>query len=145
MIASSRYLLLASLCGGCIAPSVVESAGRAVEIAPDQVAWTPAQAEQLDGLFESIAIEGEAAASLWRIHYHLFPLSSGALSGTYSGAALVIGGASPQFQTLSGEWTLSNGRLEFSDGSSAHVFASGELLKLESEGGLVVLRRALIQ
>ncbi len=145
MVASSKCLLLAGLCGGCIAPSVVDSAGRAVELAPAPTNWAPARAEQLDGLFESLSIEGEAAASLWRVHYHFVRTSTEAPVGTYSGAALVIGGASPQFQTLSGEWSLSNGRLEFSDGSGAQVFASGEWLKLASDGGVVVFRKAAIQ
>lgn len=145
MGANTRWALLATLCGGCIAPSVVGSSGRAVEVAPQQLVWSPAQAAQLDGLFESIAIEGEVAASLWRIHYHFHRAGSEASSGTYSGAALVLGAESPQFQTLSGEWSLSNGRLDFSDGAGAQVFASGELLKLESEGGVVVLRKAALQ
>jgi hypothetical protein len=145
MLGSSRYLLLAALCGGCIAPSVVDSSGRAVEAAPTPLNWAPAQADQLDGLFESLSIEGDAAQSLWRVSYHFVRTRAEAATGTYSGAALVIGGASPQFQTLSGEWSLSNGRLEFSDGSGAQVFASGEWLKLASDGGAVVLRKAAIQ
>jgi hypothetical protein len=144
MGAEIRIALLAALCGGCIAPSVVDSSGRAVELAPEQASWSPARSEQLDGLFESLSIDGEAAASLWRVHYHFVPPSASS-PGTFTGAALVLGGESPQFQTLNGEWRLVAGRIEFADGSSALAFTGGDLLKLESEGGVVVLRRVAIQ
>jgi len=137
-------LFLAALPAACIAPSVVGSEGRAVQLAPQARDWRPARVEDLDGLFESTSIEGEAAASLWRIHYH-FSVEPGLSGGSYSGAALVLGGPTPQFQTLSGVWRLNDGALEFDGVAAARVAVAGELLRLENEGGTVLLRRAAIQ
>lgn len=144
MIRNALALLLAVASGACITPSVVDSSGRAVELAQPSLSWSPARSEDLVGLFESVAIEGDAALSLWRVHYH-FARDPDADEGSYSGAALVLGGATPQFQTLSGRWTRVDGHLEFDDGSSARVFVAGEFLRLESDGGVVVLRRAAVQ
>jgi len=120
----------------CISSSVVESSGRAVAPAAKELAWTPANAEDLRGLFESTSIEGEVAASLWRIWY------SFAADGSYSGAALVLGGANPEFQTLTGTWTLAGDVLDLGDGQTVRAWIADGHLKLESEGGVAILRRA---
>lgn len=144
MRSSALLLVLAALPAACIAPSVVGSEGRAVQSTPQARDWRPARAEDLDGLFESTAIEGEAAVALWRIHYH-FALEPGVPGGSYSGAALVLGGPTPQFQTLSGVWRLNEGALELDGAAAAQASVAGELLRLENEGGTVLLRRAAIQ
>ena len=120
----------------CITPNVVERSARAVEASVDTLDWSAAQASDVAGYFESEEIHGEAAGSLSRIYYHFAPdvVDATRASGTYTGAALVLGGATPQFQTLSGAWSLVDGWLEFSDGSRARAFAAPGRLKLETEG-----------
>jgi hypothetical protein len=132
-------LLLALLAPACIAPSVVDSSGRAVESAAEELAWRDAQPRDFDGLFESTAIEGEAAAVIGRIYYHFSP------AGSYTGAALVIGGAEPEFQTLSGRWTLGPDGLDLGDGVPVRASASEGHLRLASDGGVVTLQRQVIE
>jgi hypothetical protein len=134
-----RAALAAALLSSCIAPSVVASSGRAVVAKVDELAWRPARAEDLLGLFESTAIEGEAAAALWRVSYYF------AADGTFSGAALVLGDAGPGFQTLSGTWTLADGELDLGEGSLARASAAPEFLRLVSDGGAVTLHRVAVE
>lgn len=131
--------LAATLVSGCIAPSVVDSTGRGVQVEPAALDWRPAGPEALDGFFESLSIEGEAAAALVRIYYHFAP------SGSYTGAALVIGGNEPEFQTLSGQWKLGPEGLDLGDGVPVRLLAAPEHLRLESEGGVVTLRRRALE
>jgi hypothetical protein len=137
----SRRWIAAALCvaPGCITPSVVDSAGRGVEAPAEVVAWHPATATDLRGLFESVSIEGEAAAALGRVLYHF------GSDGSYTGAALVIGGDQPEFQTLSGTWTLGGDGLDLGDGQIVAAEVAGDLLRLSSAGGTAVLRRTAIQ
>jgi hypothetical protein len=128
-----------SVATACISPSVLDSSGRAVATPRAEIAWRPAAPEDLRGLFESVSIEGEAAAALWKVEY-VFDAD-----GSYSGAALVLGGVHPEFQTLAGSWSLEGGLLDLGDGQTARAAAAGELLKLESDGGVVVLRREAVQ
>lgn len=136
-------VLLALSAGSCIAPSVVSSSGRAVQEAPEALNWTPASADDLVGLFESVAIEGPDAQALARVLYH-FTLESGATGGVYTGAALVVGDGAPQFQTLGGTWRVLEGRLELDGVDAARVLMAGERLRLESEAGAIVLRKAVL-
>jgi hypothetical protein len=140
-LAGSLLVFLGPL-AGCISSSVIESSGRAVDTALDDIRWRPAEPVDLDGLFESVSIEGEVAAALWKLSYCFTPDAPGAARGEYTGAALVIGGPSPAFQTLSGRWQLENGELDLGEGERASASASDEHLRLESEGGVAVLRRA---
>lgn len=123
----------------CISSSVVDSAGRAVAPANAHLDWQPASEAELPGLYESVSIDGEAALSLWKIYYVF------AGDGSYSGAALVLGAANPTFQTLSGSWALADGILDFGEGQTARVSSAIDYLKLESDGGIVLLRRAEMQ
>jgi hypothetical protein len=131
--------LLALLAPACIAPSVVDSSGRAVALAATQVEWRDAQPADFDGLFESTAIEGDAAAAIGRIYYHF------ASSGSYTGAALVIGGADPEFQTLTGRWALGTDGLDLGDGVPVRASAAEGWLRLASEGGVVTLHKQAIE
>ncbi|MBL8863673.1 MAG: hypothetical protein JNK02_16910 [Planctomycetes bacterium] len=139
----SRGTLLLALAAlgapACIAPSVVQSSGRAVALDSAPLEWRPATPDDVAGLFESASIEGEAAAALWRVWYAF------AADGTYSGAALVLGETHPVFQTLSGSWTLSDGQLDLGDGQTAPVAAAEDHLRLEGDGGVVILRRCRVQ
>ena len=136
----ARVLALAALLalGACISPSVLESEGRAVQSSEDELAWRDARAEDFDGLFESVRIEGEVAAALGKVYYHFSP------DGTFSGAALVFDGARPAFQTLSGTWKLSETGVDLGDGKPARAFAAVDHIKLETTDGTAVLRRVPI-
>ena len=131
--------LLTALLAGCVTARVVPDAERAVHADEAELAWRPAVAADLAGLYESVAIEGEVAAQLWRVYYCF------AADGVYTGAALVLGGEHPEFQTLSGRWTLDGDRLDLGDGTLIRILAAPERLKLESEGGSVVLARTALQ
>ncbi|MCI0589209.1 MAG: hypothetical protein L0323_20530 [Planctomycetes bacterium] len=128
-------LLLALAAGGCIAPSVLEADRRAVHEAALPSGWRPALPADLEGIYESIRVEGEAGASLWRIEYQF----SG--DGGYTAAALVFDGTRPAFQTLSGAWTLSDGIVRLSEEEAVRASVCEGHLRLEGEGGTVVLRR----
>lgn len=129
-------LLLAA--PACIMPSVLDEKHRAVERAPAEIQWRAAKVEDLNGLYESVSIEGEQAAALWKIYYHF------ASDGTFTGAALVIGGPQPAFQTLSGTWKLDENGLDLGDGKPVRTLAAPDQLKLESEGTVVILKRVAI-
>lgn len=97
-----------------------------------------AEAEDLNGLFESVSIEGEQAAVVWKIYYHF------ASDGTFTAAAPVIDGLQPAFQTLSGTWKLDEQGLDLGAGQPVRASWAPEQLKLESEGTVVILRRVAI-
>lgn len=123
----------------CIAPSVVESSGRAVVAAEDSVDWRAALPEDLVGFFESERIEGEVAASLARVSY-LF-----AADGYYTGAALVLGAEHPEYQTLSGTWRVEAGKLVLDDQDPVELAASAERVRIATADGTLVLRRAALE
>ena len=131
-----RALALSLLAApACIMPSVLDEKARAVERAPAEVEWRAARAEDFLGLFESVSIEGEQAAALWKVYYHF------ASDGTFTGAALVIGGPQPAFQTLSGTWKLDADGLDLGDGQPVRASCAPDQLKLESAGTVVILKR----
>ena len=133
---------LLALAPACIAPSVVSSSGRSILDVPDDAAWVEAVPADLAGLFESVRIDGPAAASVWRLYYHFSPEDGG--GGAYTGAALLVGEDGPAFQTLSGRWRLVQGVLELGEGESARCSASGDRRRLETPSGTVILRRAAV-
>src|SRR6185503_12081772 len=123
----------------CLGSTVLESTERGIAATPAELAWRPARADDLRGLFESVSIEGEAASALWKVYYHF------AADGSYSGAALVIGGSHPEFQTLSGSWTFEHELLQLGEEEPLQVFAAPEHLKLVSQGGVAILRQVALQ
>lgn len=128
------WSLLPWLCG-CYASNVVARADRAILVAPAELPWQPATAVALDGLFESISIEGEAAVALQRIWYFF------ARDGRYAGAALVDTPDGPQFQTLNGRWQLGEQGLVLDDAAPATTEAAPEHLRLRNDGGTLVLKK----
>ena len=130
-------LLLAAT--ACITPNVLDESARSVAPAPVAFAWQPARAENLRGLFESISIEGESAAALWKIYYHFGE------DGTYTGAALIQDGAQPHFQTLSGAWKLGESGLDLGNDQIAKASAAPDALKLEVAGTTMILRRVALE
>jgi hypothetical protein len=128
-----------ALAPACVHAKVLAQNDRAVAPLAEERVWRPAEPADVHGLYESVSIEGEAAAALWRIYYHF------ADDGTYTGAALTLGGPQPEFQTLSGTWRLADATIEFDSATTARAAVAGDDLRLETEGGVVVLRRTAIQ
>jgi hypothetical protein len=130
----------ALLAAACARGGALEPAARGVApVVEEARTWRPAEARDLTGLFESRAIEGEAAGALWKVYYHF------AVNGSYTGAALVIGGAQPEFQTLAGRWTLADGVLDLGQGERLAARVAGDELELESPGGRARLVRVALQ
>lgn len=132
----------------CIASNVVAPEQRMVGTAIDgladgdpangtALAWRQAPGFQLDGLYETIDITGEAATSLRKVWY-LFDAD-----GTYTAAAL-IEGDEYAFQTLSGTWENDrdsvNG-LILDDGEPVSLEQADEHLRITAPNGMIVLRR----
>jgi hypothetical protein len=126
--------VLSCALGGCYASNVVARGDRAV-VADEEVVWTDAVAADLDGLFESVAIRGDAALSLRAVWYVFGP------DGRYTGAALVEGDDGLAFQTLRGRWRLSPEGLALDDAPPARLQAAPDRLRIAAEGGELVLRR----
>lgn len=123
----------------CITPSVVASEGRAPRSGLEELAWSPARAVDFAGLFESVRIEGTAAAAIGKLYYHFSP------DGTYTGAALVFDAGRPAFLTLGGSWTLSDEMLDLGDGQPARASSTLDHLRLETPDGIACLRRVPIE
>ena len=139
MISRPAAIGVLALATACVHAQVMAKDDRAVDAHASERSWRPAEPGDVHGLYESVSIEGEAAASLWRIYYHF------AEDGTYTGAALTLGGAQPEFQTLSGTWSIADSTIEFDAATRARAEVAGDELRLETEGGVVVLRRTAIQ
>ncbi len=65
--------------------------------------------------------------------------------GEYTGAALVQGESSPQFQTLSGRWRIIDEALDLGDQEPVPLRAAPGFLQLEIEVGRLALRRSLLE
>ena len=126
--AGIRALAALALLPGC-ASTVVDASARAVEVQQDVREWRAADPSDLTGLFESVRLEGEAAAALWKLYYHFAP------DGTYTGAALVFDGERAAFQTLSGTWSLAGDRLEIDGAETSRASVSGGDLRIEGAAG----------
>ncbi len=135
----NRLLLLALGASSCITATVIDEHARASRIASTAAAWAPATSELLAGGWESETIEGEAAAVVLKIYYHF------AADQTYTGAALVLGDANPEFQTLTGSWSLDSGQLRLNQDEPVTAAIDGDRLRLESAGENVVFRRVRFQ
>jgi hypothetical protein len=133
-------LLALPLLAGCYPSNVIEESDRAVKLETETVAWGPLPPGGLAGAWGSERIEGDLAASLVEVHY-LFHAD-----GTYTGAGLVIGDGNPTYQTLTGVWELSEGRLTLDAiPPGLSVEASGDRIRLASETGTIVMRRIELQ
>ena len=132
-----RTALLCLLLGlaGCIASNVVAPEERLVVEPLAQRVFAPAPTLQLDGLFESCDIQGDAAVSLRKIYYLFSP------DGTYTAAALAEVGGKFSFQTLDGTWHNDAAGLVLDGGDPVALQQYGDYLRLVATGGLVVLVR----
>ncbi|MFT7535118.1 MAG: hypothetical protein ACI85K_001069 [Hyphomicrobiaceae bacterium] len=131
--ASAATLLLLST--GCIASNVVTPGERMVAGLQQQRVFESAPTLQLDGLFESVDIQGDAAASLRKIYY-LF-----SSDGSYTAAALAEVAGKYSFQTLDGTWQNDAAGLVLDGGDPVTLEQSGNYLRLLAASGLVVLVR----
>jgi hypothetical protein len=142
MFARSWPVLLWLAGSACMIPSnVVAPQARAVEEVGPSAPLLPLTAGLLEGLYESHAVHGAAAASLRKLSYWF------ERDGRYSGAGLVLDGGSASFQTLAGRWTLEGDVLVLQPdggGDPERVTARGApgWIELRSEGGSVLLRKA---
>ena len=130
------FVLVAS---SCITATVIDENSRAAAIEELATEWAPATSDLLAGGWESETIEGEAAAAVLKIYYHF------AADRTYTGAALVLGAANPEFQTLTGSWSLEDGRLQLNQDEPVTAEFDADRLRLESPGGTAVFRRVRFQ
>lgn len=123
----------------CIASSLINSNQRMLQLETTDREWSPPSPTDIAGQFESTEITGEAAGSVLRIYYYF------ASNGRFTGAALLVGTLGPTFQVLEGRWSLSKGKLSLGpDSDPATVHKSGDLLRLTTSGGRVVLKRVTL-
>ncbi len=126
---------------GCLIPSNVIAPEQRKVVEPTvTVPMVGAKAEDFDGLFESTAITGQAAASLRKVYYWF------GRDGQYTGAALVQAGAFPAFQVLSGRWSLRGSEVLLragseDDGDPAQAEAAPGWLRFTGSEGVVTLRK----
>jgi hypothetical protein len=122
----------------CIASNLLDTNLRMPEAKAEEREWVPALPADLEGQFESTKITGEAAGSVLKIYYYF------AGDGRFTGAALVVGESGPTFQVLEGRWSLVEGKLSLGpDSEPATLQKSGDLLRLMTTEGSVVLRRVM--
>ena len=135
----ARLAALALALPGCIPSNVVATEDRMVATDLADAAFEPAPGLLLEGLYESVDIRGEAAASLRKIYYLFAP------DGTYTAAALGQDGALYAFQTLSGTWHHGAAGLVLDGGEPVTLEAAGDLVRLTAPTGVLVMqRRALL-
>lgn len=138
---AARISLAAALSplAACIASNVVAAEDRAVAEPVETLAFTPAGTIELDGLYESVDIRGDAALTLRRVYYFFLP------DGTYTAAALTESDAAPVFQVLTGVWKSTSDGLVLDGQPPVACEIAGDHLRLSSAGGSVVLRRRNLQ
>jgi len=125
-----------TLVAACIPSNVVAAEEREVAPAVETLAFTEPMPQVLSGLYESVSIDGDIAASMWKVYYHFAP------GGDFSGAALVLVDGQPQFQTLSGRYRIGDDRISLGeDNEPALLAAAKDHLRITSSDGSIVLRR----
>jgi hypothetical protein len=127
------------LLGGCIASNVVAVEQRSVQQPVAELPFVAAPELVLDGLYESLAITGDAALSLRRIYYLFRP------DGTYTAAALTEGERGAAFQTLNGTWSNTATGLSLDGAEPVRLERADEHLRITAPNGSVVLRRSALQ
>lgn len=136
--ARAASAIAAALLSACIASNVVAPEHRLVVADAADVArldWGPADANALEGWFESVDLHGDAAASLRKIFY-VFQRD-----GTYTGAALADVDGRLAFQTLSGTWSVAPDGLVLDGAAPVRCEAAAGHVRVTDANGVVVLRR----
>ena len=126
---------------GCIPSNVVAPEARAVQVDQAKLEWSRATQADLPGFYVSTEISGDSAGALLKAYY-LF-----AETGSYSGAALVVGEAGPRFVVIAedGRWALSDLGLDLQDGSGpVEVYAAPGHLRLVTPDSEIVFERVEI-
>jgi hypothetical protein len=134
--ALSRATLCAALLGAsCAGSGTLAQEQRAAALEGEAIAWRPAAAEDIPGVYVSRELSGPLAGYLRKLVY-LFEAD-----GSYAGAALVDA-SPPRFEVLAGTWSLVEGRLILDGGPPAALEASADgSLRLSGDEGVVVLER----
>ena len=126
---------VALLAPACFGGGLLDQKDRAVAAAPlEALAFAPAGSMVLDGLYESVDIQGDMAVQ-WRKVYYLFFADGG-----YTAAALGEGEEHPEFTTLSGTWQVDGG-LSLDGSEPLRLEIAGEHLRISADGGSLVLAR----
>jgi hypothetical protein len=135
-------LVLAGAClsaTACIPSNVVAAKDRDVTLTPEKaLAWRPARSADVAGFYASTKIEGASAGALLRAYYYFDT------TGSYSGAALVIGEEGPRFLVIAddGHWSLDEGHLDLGDGSGElQAAVAPEHLRLVSPESAITFRK----
>lgn len=127
------------LLAGCFGGGLLDQKDRAVAASPlAELVFAPAGPLVLDGLYESVDIQGDMALQ-WRKVYYLFFADGG-----YTAAALGEGEAHPEFTTLSGTWKVDGG-LSLDGSEPLRLESAGEHLRISADGGSLVLVRRSFQ
>jgi hypothetical protein len=124
------------LLAGCYASNVVAVRDRTVVDDVTALAWRPAQADDVPGLYESVAVQGDAAFALRRVYYWF------SSDGRYAGAALIAADTGMAFQTLAGTWRLGPEGFVLDAAAPAQLLAAPEHLRIDAGNGVLVLRRS---
>jgi hypothetical protein len=124
---------------GCIPSNVVAVDQRMVVADLGQLQFAPAPALQLAGLYESVAITGDAAVALRKVYYLFVD------DGTYTAAALAEIDGKPAFQTLSGTWSSTASGLSLDGAEPVVLEQAPEHLRITAPNGALVLRWSPLQ
>ena len=128
-------LAVALTAAACIASNVVAPQQRLVVDDLAALEWAPAPELPLLGLYESVDIRGEAAATLRKVYYRF------AADGTYTAAALIESAGAFQFQTIDGTWRANEDGLVLDDGEPVQLDrADGGFLRIRTATGPLVLQ-----
>ncbi len=126
-------LVLGSLAAGCFGGTHIKPEERDIDVPVLDLAFQPAGQIVLDGLYESVDIQGDMALS-WRKVYYLF-----SPNGSYTAAALGEGDAGPAFTTLTGTWKCEARGLSLDDAEPLPLEQAPGHLRLSAAGGSLVL------
>lgn len=134
----SRWLQRLAVAGACSLAACfggthIKPEERDIDVPVLDLAFQPAGALVLDGLYESVDIQGDMALS-WRKVYYLF-----SPNGSYTAAALGDGDAGPAFTTLTGTWTCELRGLSLDDSDPLPLEQAPGHLRLSAAGGSLVL------
>jgi len=128
-------LLLCLLGASCIPSNVVAVEERMVVDDLAALEWAPAADAAPDGLYETVEITGEAAASLRKVYYLFLA------DGTYTAAALTEAGGEYAFQTIGGTWSAGPEGLALDGGDPVLLERAGDHIRISAPTGTVVMLR----
>lgn len=118
---------------GCFGGTHINPDERDIEVPVLNLPFQPAGVVVLDGLYESVDIQGDTALS-WRKIYYLF-----SPNGSYTAAALGSSDSGPAFTTLTGTWKCDAQGLSLDDSEPLQLDAAPGHLRLSAAGSTIVL------